>query len=149
MEKTFVMIKPDGVQRKLVGKIISRFEKKGLKIAAIKFMLISQELAETHYAEHKGKGFFKPLLNFITSGPVVAMVLTGDGAVKTVREMMGKTNPQEAAPGTLRGDYALSTEKNLVHGSDSPESAQREITLFFKDEEVLEYGIDLDKWVYE
>ncbi len=148
MEKTFVMVKPDGVQRNLIGEIISRFEKKGLKLAGMKLLAIPRVLAEEHYKEHVGKPFFEELVSFITSGPVVAMVLEGQEAISLARGMMGKTNPLEAAPGTIRGDYGIFTGNNVVHGSDSPESAQREINLFFKPEEIFDYKKDLNYWVY-
>lgn len=136
MNRTFAMVKPDGVQKGLVGEIISRFEKKGLKMVALKIMNITPELAEKHYSEHKGKPFFADLVNFITSGPVVAMVLEGENVIPTVRTMMGATDPQDAAPGTIRGDLALTIDENIIHGSDSLESAKREIGLFFKEEEM-------------
>ncbi len=137
MNRTFAMVKPDGVEKGLVGEIISRFEKKGLKMVALKIMKITPELAEKHYSEHKGKPFFADLVNFITSGPVAAMVLEGENVIPTVRTMMGATNPQDAAPGTIRGDFALTIDENIIHGSDSPESAMREIGLFFKEEEMV------------
>lgn len=136
MNCTFAMVKPDGVQKGLVGEIISRFEKKGLKMVALKIMNITPELAEKHYSEHKGKPFFADLVNFITSGPVVAMVLEGENVIPIVRTMMGATDPQDAAPGTIRGDLALTIDENIIHGSDSLESAKREIGLFFKEEEM-------------
>jgi nucleoside-diphosphate kinase len=148
MEQTFSMVKPDAVQRNLVGEIIGRFEKKGLKLVALKLLRISKEMAERHYAEHVGKPFFNELVDFITSGPVVAMVWEGQNAIQVVRTMMGKTNPQEASPGTIRGDYGLFTGNNIVHGSDSPESASREINLFFSQDEIISYEKDLDNWVY-
>lgn len=148
MQKTFVMLKPDAVQRNLIGEIICRFEKKGLKLVALKMLQISRELAERHYAEHKGKPFFEDLVGFITSGPVVAMIWEGKKAVQVVRKMLGNTDPQEAPPGTLRGDYALFTGNNIVHGSDSPESAAREISLFFSSEEIISYRKSTDFWVY-
>ena len=148
MEQTFSMIKPDAVQRNLVGEIIGRFEKKGLKLAALKLLSINNELAERHYAEHVGKPFFKDLVSFITSGPVVAMVWEGQNAIQVVRTMMGKTDPQEALPGTIRGDFGLFTGNNIVHGSDSPESASREINLLFSQDEIITYKKDLDSWVY-
>ncbi len=135
-DRTFVMVKPDGVQRGLIGEIIRRFEKKGIKIAALKMMVITPELAAKHYAEHQGKSFFAGLVNFITSGPVVAIVLEGENVVPIVRAMIGATNPQEAASGTIRGDFAFTIDKNIIHGSDSPESALREIGLFFNQEVV-------------
>ena len=137
MERTFVMIKPDGVQRNLVGEIISRLEKKGLKIVGLKMLKISLNLAEQHYEEHKEKPFFPKLVEFITSDPVVAMVVEGNKAVSTVREMMGATNPLEAIPGTIRATYGMYTERNVIHGSDSLASAQKEINLFFRPEEIL------------
>jgi nucleoside-diphosphate kinase len=143
------MIKPDGVQRNLVGEIIARFEQKGLKIVALKMLQISRELAERHYGEHKGKPFFEPLVAYITSGPVVAMVLEGKDAVSTVRDMMGATNPLKAAPGTIRGTYGMDIGRNVVHGSDSVESANREIGLFFTPEEIVEYQRAVDSWIYE
>ena len=147
MERTFVMVKPDGVQRGLVGKIITRFEEKGFKLVAAKFLKIETALAERHYAEHKGKTFFSALVSYITSGPVLAMVWEGPYIIKVVRDMMGKTNPIESPSGTIRGDFGLTLEKNVIHGSDSPESAKREISLFFKDEELVEYSREIDKWL--
>jgi len=131
MERTFAMIKPDGVQRGLIGEIISRLEKRGIQIAALKLITISPELAQAHYSEHQGKPFFSDLLEFITSGPAVAMVLEAEGVIGVLRTMMGATDPKQAAPGTLRGDLALSVRHNVIHGSDSPASAEREIALFF------------------
>jgi len=148
MERTFVMVKPDGVQRGLIGEIIARFEKKGIKLAALKLMQISPETAEQHYAEHKEKPFFKDLVSFITSGPVAAMVLEGDNVIAMVRGMMGATNPKESAPGTIRGDYAITIDKNVIHGSDSPESAAREISIFFKEEEIIDYTKSGSEWIY-
>ncbi len=137
MERTFCMIKPDGVRRGLVAEILSRFEKKGFRIVAMKLMRIDRELAETHYAEHREKPFFEPLVNFITSGPVVAMVLEGPGVIAELRKMMGATNPADALPGTIRGDLATSIDENVVHGSANAEDAEREIALFFKAEEFV------------
>ncbi|WP_284141290.1 MULTISPECIES: nucleoside-diphosphate kinase [unclassified Virgibacillus] len=148
MEKTFLMIKPDGVQRNLIGDIVARFEKKGFQLVAGKLMQISDELAKEHYGEHKERPFFGELVDFITSGPVFAMVWEGENVITTAREMMGKTNPAEAAPGTIRGDYGVTVGKNVIHGSDSPESAEREINLFFKGEEVLAYTKQDHKWIY-
>lgn len=142
------MVKPDGVQRKLVGEIIGRLDKKGLQLVATKMMQIKPDLAASHYGEHEGKSFYENLISFITSGPVVAMVWEGDNAVAAVRNLIGATDPQEADPGTIRGDLALSTRNNLIHGSDSLESARREIRLFFKDEEICSYKPALDPWVY-
>ncbi|MFX4263541.1 nucleoside-diphosphate kinase [Pelotomaculum propionicicum] len=149
MERTYLMVKPDGVQRGLAGEIIARFEKKGFKIAALKMLRISRELAEKHYGEHVGKPFFEGLVGFITSGPVVAMVIEGKDAVSAAREMMGATNPLKAAPGTIRGSYGIDIGRNVIHGSDSRESAQREIALFFKEEELLDYSREIDCWIYE
>ena len=149
MEQTYLMIKPDGVQRGLCGEILSRIEKKGLKIVAVKLMVIPKETAENHYAEHKERPFFPSLISYITSGPVLAMVLEGENAVSVCRNMMGKTNPSESAPGTIRGDYAMVTGLNIIHGSDSPESAKREISIFFKPEELVTYDRTSDKWIYE
>ena len=149
MERTYLMVKPDGVQRGLCGDILSRFEKKGLKIIAMKFMTIPKAVAENHYGEHKGKGFYDSLISYITSAPVLAMVLEGDNAVAVCRNMMGKTNPQESAFGTIRGDYGMVTGMNLIHGSDSLDSAKREISIFFKPEELMSYDRSADKWIYE
>ena len=131
MEQTLVLVKGDGVRRRLIGEIISRIEDKGLDIEALTLMNVSRDLAEEHYAEHRDKPFFEELVEFITSTPVVAMRVRGEGAIKVMRTLMGATNPAEAAPGTIRGDLALSLPDNLVHGSDSPESAARELELFF------------------
>jgi len=147
MERTFLMIKPDGVQRGLIGEIVSRFERKGLKLVAAKFMRVSEELAEKHYAEHVGKDFYPPLIRFITSGPVFAMVWEGDNAVALTRAMIGKTNAVEAAPGTIRSDYAVHTNFNLIHGSDSPENAEREIANFFRPEELVDYELTIQRWI--
>ncbi len=130
-QSTFVMVKPDGVRRGLVGEVIGRFERKGLRLDAIRMLQIDEELAGRHYAEHVEKPFYPDLLAFITSGPVVAMKWTGDEAVTVSRTLMGVTNPQQAAPGTIRGDFGLILTENIVHGSDSPESADRELRLFF------------------
>jgi nucleoside-diphosphate kinase len=148
MEKTFLMVKPDGVQRNLVGEIVSRFEAKGYKLAGAKLMSVSQELAEQHYGEHKEKPFFGKLVDFITSGPVFAMVWEGENVISTARNMMGKTKPSEASPGTVRGDYGLTVGKNVIHGSDSLESAEREINLFFNQEEILSYEKQDSSWIY-
>lgn len=143
------MVKPDGVQRGLIGEIVSRFERKGLKIVAAKLFVIPKAMAEANYAEHKGKGFYEPLMKFITSGPVFAMVLEGENAVALVRNMMGKTKPQEAPLGTVRGDFGLTISRNVIHGSDSPASAQREIGIFFKPEEFVNYKRIDEAWLYE
>jgi len=149
MEKTFVMVKPDGVQRGLVGEVISRLERKGLKIVAIKMLWIKRELAENHYAEHKDKPFFSSLVEYITSGPVVAMVVEGRNAVKVVRSLVGATNPVEAAVGTIRGDFGLDVGRNIVHASDSLQSAEREISLFFDENEIIDYDRIDESWIYE
>jgi len=149
IERTYLMVKPDGVQRGLVGEIVTRFEKKGLKLVAAKLMVIPKETAEKHYAEHKDKKFFPSLISYITSGPVFAMVWEGENAVQVCRNIMGKTNPQESAPGTIRGDYCMVTGVNIIHGSDSPESAAREIGIFFKADELVDYKKDAEKWIYE
>lgn len=130
-EHTFIMVKPDGVRRALIGELVGRFERKGLTLEKIRMLRIDEDLARRHYAEHVDKGFFPDLLEFITSGPVVAMEWSGDGAVAVARSVMGATNPAEAAPGTIRGDYGLQVTQNLVHGSDSLESARRELDIFF------------------
>lgn len=148
MEKTFLMVKPDGVQRQLIGDIVARFEKKGFQLVGAKLMQIPTSLAEQHYGEHKERPFFGELVDFITSGPVFAMVWQGENVIATARQMMGATNPKDAQPGTIRGDYAATVGKNIIHGSDSPESAVREIGLFFKEEEVVEYSKLINEWVY-
>jgi len=138
-ERTFVLLKPDAVQRGLVGPILGRFEHRGLKVVGLKMMKVSRQLAETYYFEHKGKPFFEGLVKYVTADPVVAMVLEGDNAVAVVRKMMGKTNSAGAEPGTIRGDFGLDIGRNLIHGSDSLESSKREISLFFRPEELLSY----------
>lgn len=148
MEKTFLMVKPDGVQRNFIGEIVNRFEKKGFKLVGAKFMLVTEELAKKHYGEHEGKPFFSDLVDFITSGPVFAMVWEGENVIKTARHMIGATNPQEAGAGTIRGDYGMFTNKNIIHGSDSLESAHREIGLFFDPEDILTYVKRDQKWIY-
>ncbi|KGL41050.1 nucleoside-diphosphate kinase [Listeria newyorkensis] len=147
MERTYLMVKPDGVERGLIGEVVARLEKKGLKLVGAKLMRIDEELATQHYAEHVGKPFFPDLLQFITSGPVFAMVWEGDEAVAIARLMMGKTNPLEAEQGTIRGDFAVHMNRNVIHGSDSVESAVREIGLFFKAEELLSYDKAIDVWL--
>jgi nucleoside-diphosphate kinase len=133
VERTLILVKPDAFARGLTGEIIARFENKGLRIVALKHMTVTEDLAKQHYAEHDGKPFFGELVEFITSGPLVAMVLEGEEAIRAARQVIGATNPLEAAPGSIRGDYAIAVGQNMVHGSDSPESAQREATLFFPD----------------
>jgi nucleoside-diphosphate kinase len=147
MERTLIILKPDAVQRQLVGQIISRFEAKGLRIVAMKMMRISRELAERHYAVHKGKDFYPRLIDYITAGPVVVMVLRGAKAIEVSRKMMGKTFGSQAEPGTIRGDYALCDTFNLVHGSDSPDSAAYEIGLYFDEGEMLSYDIAGSQWL--
>ena len=146
MEQSLVLLKPDTVQRGLIGELISRLEEKGLKVAGMKLMKVSDELAREHYEEHVEKDFFSDLFDFITSSPIVAMVVEGEQAISVIREMMGATNPFEAKPGTIRGDYGLDLTKNLIHGSDSAESAKREIDLFFDDDEILDYELTSKKW---
>ena len=148
MERTFFLIKPDGIQRGLIGEIIGRVEKKGLKIIASRMLRLDVELASRHYAEHKGKPFFEELVDFITSGPVLALVLEGENAVEVVRGMMGKTDPKVSPPGTIRGDLGMVMSRNVVHGSDSAISAAREISLFFTENEIMVYKKDIDDWVY-
>jgi len=147
IERTLVLLKPDAVQRRLVGEIITRIEKKGMKIVAMKMMQIDRKLAERQYAEHREKAFFNDLIEFIASAPLVAMVVEGPEAVKVIRNMMGATNPRNAQAGTIRGDFGLNLTKNLIHGSDSLETAEREIKLFFKEEEILEYKLINSEWV--
>ena len=149
MERTLVLVKPDGVQRGLVGEVISRLERRGLKLAAIKLMRVDEALARKHYGEHVDRPFFGGLVEFITSGPLVAMVWEADNAVETVRATMGETSPATAGPGTIRGDLALDIGRNLVHGSDSLESARREVALFFSPEEILDYSRSADPWIKE
>jgi nucleoside-diphosphate kinase len=148
MERTFVMIKPDGVQRGLVGEIINRFERRGLKIVAMKFMHVSRELAEEHYAVHKGRPFYDGLIEYITSGPVTAMVLEGTNAIAVARNTMGATNPADAAPGTIRADFGIEIGRNLVHGSDGTETAAFEIGLWFG-EDIPGWERSVDGWVFE
>jgi len=149
MERTLILLKPDAVQRGLIGEITARFEKKGLKIVAIKLMTISQQLAAKHYEAHKAKPFYRGLVRFMTSGPVVAMVLEGIGVVTISRNMMGATFGSKAAPGTIRGDFGSSNSFNLVHGSDSPEAAAVEIANFFGPGEIQEYALDSFSWIYD
>ena len=148
-ERTFVMIKPDAVQRGLIGQIITRFEQKGIKLVAMKLVSVSRELAEKHYGVHKGKSFFEPTVDYIISSPVVAMVLEGPNVISMVRSMMGKTNPQEAALGTIRGDYGQFIGRNIVHGSDGPDTAAFEIDLWFTKEELSNYIRIDDEWLTE
>ncbi|WP_020616677.1 nucleoside-diphosphate kinase [Paenibacillus daejeonensis] len=147
MEQTFLMIKPDGVQRGLIGEIVSRFEKKGLQLAAAKFIRLDRKLAEAHYAEHVGRPYYDPLIDFITSGPVFAMVWRGDGVIALSRALIGKTDALQAAPGTIRSDYAVHTNFNLIHGSDSVDNAEREINLYFSPEELVDYEHTIQRWI--
>ncbi|MGB9885792.1 MAG: nucleoside-diphosphate kinase [Moorellales bacterium] len=149
MERTLVMVKPDGVQRGLVGEIISRLERRGYRLVGIKMLQLSRQMAEEHYAEHRGKPFFEGLVNYIGSGPVVAMVWEGKGVVAGVRQLMGSTNPAQAAAGTIRGDLAVDVGRNVVHGSDSVASAEREIAFYFRPEELVEYRRAGEEWLYE
>ena len=147
MERTFLMVKPDGVQRNLIGEIVSRFENKGFQLVGAKLMQITEELASQHYGEHKERPFFGELVEFITSGPVFAMVWEGENVISTARLLVGATNPTESAPGTIRGDFAVTVGKNIIHGSDSSESAVREIGLFFKEEELVSYDKVMNNWI--
>lgn len=149
MERTFLAIKPDGVQRKLVGEIIRRFEAKGFTLVGLKLMNVSRELAETHYGVHRERPFFAGLVEFITSGPVVAMVWEGEGVIASARKIIGATNPLNAEPGTIRGDFGVNVGRNLIHGSDAPETAQQEISLWFKDEELAGWQPTIFPWIHE
>ena len=149
MERTFVMVKPDGVQRGLIGKIVQRIEEKGFKIVAMKLTLMPVEKAKEHYAEHAGKKFYQDLVDFITSGPSVSMVVEGRGAIAAMRKMNGATNPGEATPGTIRGDFGIEMGRNVVHGSDSPASAAREIALHFNESELVSFKRIDEAWLYE
>lgn len=148
-ERTLVLVKPDGVQRGLVGTVVAVLERKGLKIVGMKMLHVSEELASRHYAAHTEKPFYKGLVSFITSSPLVALVLEGPRAVEVVRNTMGGTTPSDAAPGTIRGDFGLDIEHNIIHGSDSTESAQTEIGLFFAEDEVVDYSRNIDTWIIE
>ncbi|MCC3373518.1 nucleoside-diphosphate kinase [Cohnella sp. REN36] len=147
MERTYLMVKPDGVERGLIGEMVGRLERKGLKLVGAKLMRVTPELAARHYAEHHGKDFYDRLIVFITSGPVFAMVWEGDQAVAAARQLIGKTNGLEAAPGTIRGDFALHTNYNLIHGSDSHENAEREIGIFFAEHELVSYDKAIQVWI--
>jgi nucleoside-diphosphate kinase len=148
-ERTLVIVKPDGVQRGLIGEIIGRLERRGLKLEGLKLMQIDRALAERHYAEHQGKPFYEGLVSYITACPVVVAVFAGKDAIAVVRTTIGKTNPADAAPGTIRGDLALEVGRNLIHGSDGPESAPREVALFFAREELVTYERATDRWIRE
>lgn len=149
MGRTLVLLKPDAVQRGLIGEIISRLERRGLKFIGMKLMTVSDELANRHYGEHEGKPFYAGLVDFITSGPIVAMAIEGSDVVETVRSTMGATSPADSAPGTIRGDLGVDIGRNLIHGSDSDESAQRELSLFFSEDELLSYTRATDGWITE
>jgi nucleoside-diphosphate kinase len=149
MERTLIIVKPDGMQRGLLGPILTRFEARGLKFVGLKLMRVAPELAQRHYAEHEGKPFYPGLIAYITSGPVVVGCLEGTNAVQVVRSTLGVTNPASAAPGTIRGDFALDIGRNLVHASDAPETAVRELALWFTAPELVDYGRDVDRWVFE
>ena len=149
MEQTLILIKPDALQRSLTGTIIARFENRGLQMVAAKQLLVDQTLAEEHYAEHINKPFFTGLVEYITSSPIIAIVLAGNNAVKVARQTIGATDPKEASPGTIRGDYGIDLGRNLVHGSDSAESAQREINIFFSSEQINEWTMTNEKWIVE
>ncbi|MEK7756891.1 MAG: nucleoside-diphosphate kinase [Planctomycetota bacterium] len=148
MERTLIILKPDAIQRRLIGRLIQRFEDKGLAVGGMKLMRISRDLAERHYAPHKGKPFYPGLIDYITSGPVVVMVLQGERCIEIARTMMGKTFGYEAAPGTIRGDFGASRSFNLIHGSDAPESAKTEIALYFQEKELLDYAPPDQTWVF-
>lgn len=149
MERTLVLVKPDGVQRGLVGEVIARLERRGLKLVAAKFLTVQRSLAEEHYAVHQGKPFYDGLVQYITSAPVMAMVWEGPNAVAAVRQTMGATRPYEAAPGTIRHDFALTVGRNLTHASDSPENGEKEVALWFKPEELVEWNRPIDPWIFE
>lgn len=149
MEKTLVLVKPDGVQRGLIGEVIARLERRGLRLVGAKFIQVSRELAETHYAIHKGKPFYEGLINYIISAPVMAMVWEGPRAIAAVRQTMGATRPWEAAPGTIRHDFALEVGRNLTHASDSVENGEAEVALWFKPEELVSWERAADKWIFE
>ena len=147
LERTLVLVKPDGVQRGLVGTIIGRLESTGMKIVGLKLMHVGEDLAERHYAEHEGKPFYEGLVNYITAAPVVALCLEGPDAIATTRKLMGATNPSDASPGTIRGDFGVEISRNLVHGSANADDAAREVGLFFSDEELLDYSRSNDVWI--
>ena len=149
IQKTYVMLKPDAVGRRLMGKVLTRFEEKGLKIVAMKLRMIPEELAKEHYGEHKDKPFFNGLIEYITSGPVLTMVVEGDEAISIIRKLVGATNPQEADVGTIRGDFGMDTGRNILHASDAPVSAEREINLFFNEDEIIDYSMSDNSWIYE
>lgn len=147
MEQSLVIVKPDGVQRGLVGEVLARFERRGLKLVGLRLMQIDRALAERHYAVHKGKPFYEPLVAYITSGPVVVVAVEGPDAIAVVRRVVGATKSNEAAPGTIRGDFGLTVERNIIHASDAPDTATFELGLYFASGDMLAYGRDVDKWV--
>ncbi len=149
MERTLVLMKPDAMQRGLAGELLSRLERRGLRIAALRLFQMEEALARRHYGEHEGKPFYEGLISYITACPIIAAVLEGSDAVEVVRRTVGATNPAEAEAGTIRGDLALETGRNLIHGSDSSESAKREIALFFREDELHSYARDVDRWLFE
>jgi nucleoside-diphosphate kinase len=149
IERTLVLVKPDAMQRGLAGEVLARLERRGLRIAGLKLLRVSDEMAKRHYAEHEGKPFYQGLLSFITSGPIIAAAFEGPGAIQAARQVMGATDPQKAAPGTIRADLGIDMGRNLVHGSDSPESAERELAIFFAPEELLDYDRAIDPWIVE
>ena len=149
MERSLVLVKPDGVQRGLIGEVIARFERRGLRLVGAKFMQVSSDLAKAHYAEHEGKPFYEGLISYITSAPVMAMVWEGPNAVAAIRQTVGSTKPVESAPGTIRHDFALEVGRNLIHASDKPETGVRETGLWFKPEELVDWKRDIDRWVFE
>ena len=149
MEQTLILVKPDGVQRGLIGQIISRFESRGLKLVGLKFIQMTNELAAKHYAAHEGKVFYDGLIDYIVSGPVVAMVWAGENAIAAARATMGTTRPVESPPGTIRGDFGMEVGRNLVHGSDEPKNAKKEVALFFNETELIDWQRDSDKWIKE
>ncbi|HSL27712.1 MAG TPA: nucleoside-diphosphate kinase [Anaerolineales bacterium] len=149
MERSLVLVKPDGVQRGLVGEVISRLERRGLRLVGSRFMQVGKELAETHYAIHEGKPFYEGLISYITSAPVMAMVWEGPNAIAAIRQTMGSTRPTEAAPGSLRHDFALDVGRNLTHASDSVENGANEVALWFKPDELVEWNREVDRWVFE
>jgi nucleoside-diphosphate kinase len=149
MERSLIILKPDAVQRGLIGPILTRIEQRGLKLAGLKLMQIDETLARRHYAIHEGKPFFEGLVEYIVSGPVVVLVVTGKNVIATVRSTVGATNPSQAAPGTIRGDFGVEIGRNLIHASDSPENGEKEIALFFQDHELVDLSRSIDRWIYE
>jgi nucleoside-diphosphate kinase len=149
MERSLVLVKPDGVQRGLIGEIFTRLERRGLRIIGAKFIWVKRELAETHYAIHKGKPFYEGLIDYITSSPVMAMVWEGPDAISAVRQTMGATRPTEAAPGSVRHDFGLQVGRNLTHASDSPETGEQEVALWFKEDEIVHWERSIDRWIFE